>query len=39
MADVLKNEFIGFINILLFFMFFCIYIYAENEPLSYEIFM
>lgn len=37
--DVLKNELFSFINIILFFIFICLYLYSDNEPLSYEIFM
>lgn len=38
-SDVVKNEILGYLNILLFFMMLCFYLYSDNEPLSYEIFM
>lgn len=37
--DILKNELVGFFNILMFFISLMLYLYPDNEPLSYEIFM
>ena len=38
-SDVIKHELTSFLNIILFFICVVFYLYSDNEPLSYEIFM
>jgi quinol-cytochrome oxidoreductase complex cytochrome b subunit len=38
-SEVLKNEFLCYANVLLFIAGICFYLYSDNEPLSFELFM